>query len=161
METKDIIQQGERAKYIVKSHKKDFDFEHDDFVLEILFGMLGKKITIPKSEFLYLSGRWVFSFATDQIVGPVVARLIMEIHDPDCPDSTRQEVDEQVIAFVVTTPCPQFFKCPCTEGSHEIVYTRTEESDIAERYVRLCDRSGNPLKTANGEYLFALKNNNN
>ena len=160
METKNIIQQGERAKYIVKSHKSNFDFEHDDFVLEILFGMLGKKIVIPKSEFQYLSGHWVFSFPTDQIVGPVVARLLMEIHDPDCPDGNRQEVDEQVIAFVVTTPFPQFFKCPVKESSGEIIYERTEESDIAERYMRLCDRSGNPLKTSDGGYLFALKSRN-
>lgn len=160
MDTKNIIQQGERAKYIVSSHKSDFDFEHDDFVLEILFGMLGNKIIIPKSEFLYLNGHWVFSFPTEKMVGPVVARLHMDIHDPDCPNSIRQEIDDQVIAFIVTVPFPNLLKCPIIEGSKEIIYERTEQSDIAERYARLCDRNHNPLKTSNGEYMFVLRNRN-
>lgn len=160
MNTSNLINQGERAKYIIKATKEGFELDHDDFTLEILFGMLGKKIVIPKSDFQKLGAHWVFSFSTDQIVGPVVARLIMMVHDPDCPDSIRKEVDEQVIAFVVTTPWPQFLRCPSIEHYDEIVYERTEESDIASRYVRLCDNSGNPLRTADNGYLFALKNTN-
>jgi hypothetical protein len=158
MDTKDIIQQGERAKYFVRSDKWNFNFEENSFYLEILYGMMGQKLTIPKSEFQYLDGHWVFSFPTTGMIGPVKARLVMEIFDPDCPDDVRQEVDEQYIAFVVTTPCPQFLRCPACGEVHEIVYERTEQSDIAERYARLADKDGNRFRTADGGYLFVLRN---
>lgn len=160
MNTDYIIPQGERAKYIVSSEKSDFDFGHDDFVLEILFGMMGNKIVIPKSDFLYLNGHWVFSFPTDLMVGPVVARLKMDIHDPDCPDSIRPEIDEQVIAFVVTVPFPRLLKCPFIESSKEIKYERTEASDIGDRYMRLCDKNHDPLRTSDGGYMFVLRSSN-
>ena len=157
MDAKQVIQQGERAKYIVKSNRADFDFGVNDYHLEIIYGMMRKKITIQKSDFLYLNGKWIFSFPTTDIVGPVKARLVMEIFDPDCPDGVREEVDEQYIAFVITNPCPQFFKCPCTGGDHEIVYERTEESDIGNRYARLCDCDGQPFRTADDGYLYVLR----
>jgi hypothetical protein len=158
MDTRDIIFQGERAKYFVKSNKWNFSFETNSYWLEIIYGMTKQKIVIPKSEFLYLDEKWVFSFPTDNIIGPVKARLVMELFDPDCPDDTRQEVDEQYIAFVVTDPCPQFIRCPGCGGDHEIEYERTEASDIGERYARLCDKNGTPLRTANDGWLFVLRN---
>ena len=163
MDTKNIIMQGERAKYFIKSMKNNFRLDENSFYLEIIYGMQGKKITIPKSEFLYLNGRWFFSFPTDDIVGAVKARLVMELFDPDCSDDVRPEVDEQYIAFVVTNPCPQFFKCPCVGGKHEIVYERTEASDIGERYAVLADKDGHRFRTSEGGYLYVLRSflNNN
>lgn len=158
MDFKDIIQQGERAKYIVRSNKWNFSFEENSFYLEILYGMMGSKITIPKSEFKLLDNKWVFSFPTDEMVGPVKARLVMELFDPDCPDDTREEVDEQYIAFVVTNPCPRIIVCPACSGDHEIVYERTEASDIAERYACLTDKEGNRFRNSDGGYLFVLRN---
>lgn len=158
MDEKNIIMQGERAKYFVRSDKWNFNFEENSYYLEIIYGMQGRKITIPKADFLYLNNRWLFSFPTNDIVGPVKARLVMEIFDPDCPDGLRTEVDEQYIAFVITNPCPQFFRCPCdSEKKHEIVYERTEESDIGNRYARLCDKDGNPIKTVDDGYLYVLR----
>ena len=88
MNAKQVIQQGERAKYIVTSNRQDFDFGVNDYHLEIIYGMMGAKITIEKTDFQKLDDYWVFSFPTDNIVGKVMARLVMEIGD-------RQEVDEQ------------------------------------------------------------------
>ena len=153
----DIIMQGERAKYFVKSNKTNFRFEEDNYYLEIIYGMMGKKIVIPKSEFEYQNEKWIFSFPTDEIVGKVTARLVMELFDPDCPDSVRPEVDEQYIAFVVTNPCPQFLKCPACSGTHEIVYERTEQSDVGNRYERLCDSKGKPFLTADDGHLYVLR----
>ena len=158
MDKKNIIMQGERAKYFITSKKSNFNFDENSFYLEIIYGMQGKKITLQKSDFLYLDGRWVFSFPTDDMIGPVKARLVMEIFDPDCPEDVRQEVDEQYIAFVVTTPCPQFLRCPACDGEHDIVYERTEQSDIAERYARLADKNGNRFRNSDGGYLFVLRN---
>jgi hypothetical protein len=126
MDAKLIIQQGERAKYIVTSNRQDFDFGVNDYHLEIIYGMMGAKITIEKTDFQKLDDYWVFSFPTDNIVGKVMARLVMQIGD-------RQEVDEQYIGVVISTPCPQFFRCPkCESVGHDVTYERTEESDIGD-----------------------------
>lgn len=158
MDAKNIIMQGERAKYFIRSDKEDFSLADNNYRLEIGYGVQGKKIVIPKSDFLYLSGHWLFSFPTTDIVGPVKARLVMEIADETCPDGIRQEIDEQYIAFVITAPCPKLIMCPACKGDHEIVYERTEESDIGERYARLCDTDGHPIKTVTDGFIYVLRN---
>ena len=79
-------------------------------------------------------------FSTKGMIGKITARTVYYIHDVDIdPDSEREEVDEQVIAFVVTTPCPTFINCPkCSDETHDIRFERTEEPDIAALYMRLC-----------------------
>ena len=155
MDEKNIIQQGERAKYIVTSNRADFDFGENDFYLEIIYGMMGAKITIEKTDFQKLDDYWMFSFPTDNIVGKVKARLVMEIGD-------RQEVDEQYIGVVISTPCPQFFKCPkCESVGHDVTYERTEESDIGEKYAILCDCDGVSIMTTDDEYICVLRTINN
>ena len=157
MDAKNIIPQGERAKYYVRSEKWNFSFEDNVYYLEIIYGLFGQKIVIPKTDFLFLNGMHLFSFPTDDIVGPVKARLVMDIVDPDCPDDVRQEVDEQYIGFVISQPCPQFFKCPKCCGGKEIIYTRTEESDFGEKYALLCDKNGVPFATSEDEYLCIIR----
>ena len=155
MDEKHIIQQGERAKYIVTSQREDFDFGVNDYHLEIIYGMMGAKITIEKTDFQKLDDYWVFSFQTDNIVGKVMARLVMQIGD-------RQEVDEQYIGVVVASPCQQFFRCPkCESVGHDVTYERTEESDIGEKYAILCDRDGVPIMTSDDEYICVLRTINN
>lgn len=122
MNAKNLIPKGERAKYFVRSDKWNFGFEENSYHLEILYGMQDRKVTIQKADFIYIDEQWTFSFPTDEMVGPVRARLVMEIFDPDCPDGVREEVDEQYIGFVVSNPCPQFQNCACEEVGHEIVY---------------------------------------
>ena len=158
MDAKNIIMQGERAKYFISSQKPDFSLEDNDYYLEIVYGVQNKKITIPKSEFLYLNEKWLFSFPTTDIIGPVNARLVMEIPDESCPNGIRQEIDEQYIGIVITAPCPRFVMCPACSGGHEIEYERTEESDIGDRYARLCDKDGHPIKTVTDGFIYVLRN---
>jgi hypothetical protein len=151
MDAKQIIQQCERAKYIVTSNRQDFDFGVNDYHLEIIYGMMGAKITIEKTDFQKFDDYWVFSFPTDNIVGKVLARLVMQIGD-------RQEVDEQYIGVVISTPCPQFFMCPkCESVGHDVTYERTEESDIGNKYAMLCDCNGVPIMTTDDEYICVLR----
>ena len=151
MDEKNIIQQGERAKFIVTSQREDFGFGENDFYLEIIYGMMGSKITIEKTDFREIDGQWVFSFPTDEIIGKVKARLVMKIGD-------RQEVDEQYIGVVISTPCPQFFRCPkCESVGHDVTYERTEESDIGEKYAILCDCNGVPIMTTDDEYICVIR----
>ena len=52
MTEKDIIQEGEKVKYIITSRNPNFNIEEDNFYVELLYGHMGKKLTIQKSEML-------------------------------------------------------------------------------------------------------------
>lgn len=172
MDAKNIVQQGEKLKYIVTSRNPNFDMEEDDFYVEILYGMMGKKLVIPKSEFKYgTGGEFILMFSTDGMVGKITARMVWQCHDTDSdPDNQRQEVDEQIIAFVVTSPCPQLLICPACTGDHDVNYERTDAPDIASMYMRLCvtemvtPESGGepypiyrPLVSRNDEYFYVYR----
>ena len=173
MSENDIIQQGEKVKYIVTSRNHNFNIEEDDFRVELIYGMMGKKLVIQKSDMLYgTDGEYIMQFSTSGMVGKVVARTVYYVHDTDIdPDDEREEVDEQVICFVVGTPCPVLLNCPkCSSEGHDIHFERTEEPDIAAMYLRLCvteivtPESGGepypiyrPLITRNDEYIYVLR----
>lgn len=173
MSENDIIQQGEKVKYIVTSRNPNFNIEDDDFRVELIYGMMGKKLVIQKSEMMYgTGGEYIMQFSTSGMVGKVVARTVFFVHDADInPDGEREEVDEQVICFVVSTPCPVLLNCPkCSSEGHDIHFERTEEPDIAAMYLRLCvtetvtPESGGepypiyrPLITRNDEYIYVLR----
>lgn len=167
-----IIRQGEKVKYIVTSQNINFDMEACDFYVELHYGMMGKKLVIPKSEFLYgTGGEYIMIFSTEGMIGKVVARLVWQCHDTDSsPNNQRQEVDEQIIAFVATTPCPQLVFCPkCSSEGHDVRYELTEEPDIAAMYLRLVATETvtpehgepytiyRPLITRNDEYIYVLR----
>ena len=173
MSENDIIQQGEKVKYIVTSRNHNFNIEEDDFRVELIYGMMGKKLVIQKSDMLYgTDGEYIMQFSTSGMVGKVVARTVFYVHDTDIdPDGEREEVDEQVICFVVSNPCPVLLNCPkCSSDGHDIHFERTEEPDIAAMYLRLCvteivtPESGGepypiyrPLITRNDEYIYVLR----
>ena len=173
MSENDIIQQGKKVKYIVTSRNPNFKIEEDDFRVELIHGMMGKKLVIQKSEMMYgTDGEYIMQFSTSGMVGKVVARTVYFVHDTDInPDGEREEVDEQIICFVVTTPCPILLNCPkCSSEGHDIHFERTEEPDIAAMYLRLCvtetvtPESGGepypiyrPLITRNDEYIYVLR----
>ena len=167
-----IIQQGSKVKYIVTSQNHTFDMETCDFYVEILYGMMGKKVIIPKSKFLYgTGGEFVMQVDTTEMVGKIVARMVWQQHDTDSdPDNERQHVDEQIIGFVVSTPNPQLLVCPKVDGDgHDVRYELTDEPDIADKYVRLVSTEhivpehGNPYDiyrpfiTRDDEYLYATR----
>ena len=174
MDEKNIIQQGETVKYIITSRNPNFDIEEDDFTVELFYGMMGKKLTIQKSEMTYgTGGEYIMQFSTKGMIGKVTARTTFIVKDADInPNGEREEVDEQTIAFVVTTPCPMFLNCPkCSSEGHDIRFERTEVPDIAATYLRLCvteiviPESGGepyyiyrPLITKNDEYIYVHRN---
>lgn len=141
MDEKNIIQQGELVKYIITSQDPNFNIEEEDFTVELFYGLMGKKLVIKKSEMQYgTNGEYIMKFSTKDMIGKVTARTTYMVHDIDIsPDQERTEVDEQIIAFVVTVPCPNFLCCPaCSSEGHGIRFERTEEPDIAAKYLRLC-----------------------
>ena len=159
----------------VVARTEEFDIIHSHDWLTYPAGIhakqvSGKKLVIQKSEMAPSPGsEYIMQFSTKDMVGKVVARTVFYVHDADInPDGEREEVDEQVICFVVTNPCPMFLACPrCSSEGHDIHFERTEEQDIAANYMRLCvtdiivPESGGepypiyrPLVTYNDEYLY-------
>lgn len=155
MDANKIIQQGERAKFMVMFDRTDFDSDTMDFHVDLLYGMTGGKLTINKNQFTNLdSSVWLFTFDTSFMAGKVTARMVMEFTDSDVSDNKREEVDEQIICFVATTPCPRFLACPACTGTHDVRYERTEEVDARYRYQQLTDANGLNLTTSDGYNLY-------
>ena len=167
-----IFQRGDKAKFIITSQNVNLNMETCDFYVELIYGMRADKIVIQKSEMLYgTDGEYVMIFSTENMIGKIKARFVWYCIDTDVdPDNRRQEVDEQVIGFVVDTPCPQFITCPkCSSVGHDVRYELTDEPDIAAKYLRLCvtemviPEHGEPypiyrpLVTRNDEYLYVLR----
>lgn len=153
-----IIQQGEIAKFQVQI--ANFDMEANDFRVELIFGYRRKKATIEKSQMLENGGTYYFTIGTASMVGRVTARCVWFVPDGDLDGGLREKDDEQYLCVVVDTPCPQFLTCPACTEEHPVTYTRTEQSDIAEKYQRLADRYDRPLLTVDDEYIFVMKPNN-
>ena len=136
--------QGDEAKYQVRIEQEGFNMETDDFEIELLWGMLGRKVT------------------TDEMVGRVTARCTYHIPDIDCPDGLRTEVDEQLFCFVCTDPLPQFDCVPGpSQCEHKVTYERSEQSDVASDYQYQATTEGDRLITADTEYILVLKSLNN
>ena len=91
--------QGDEAKYQVRIEQEGFNMETDDFEIELLWGMLGRKVTIKKSDTIFSVDGFFFVFNTDEMVGRVTARCTYHIPDIDCPDGLRTEVDEQLVCL--------------------------------------------------------------
>ena len=117
-----VIPQGEQAVFVVKSNRVNFSFEDNDFLLEIIYGMAGQRVTIQKKDLEKVDGKWQFAFDTSNMIGQLTARLTMYMNDPDCPDDERPEVDEQLIGFAATTPCTRLHQCPKCGGQHDVTY---------------------------------------
>ena len=117
-----VIPQGEQAVFVVKSNRVNFSFDDNDFMIEIIYGMAGQRVTILKKDLEKVEGKWQFAFDTSNMIGQLTARLTMYMNDPDCPDDERPEVDEQLIGFVATTPCTRLHQCPKCGGQHDVTY---------------------------------------
>ncbi len=156
MDATRIIQKGEEAKF--KIAIADYDMSEGDFKLELIYGYRRTVVEIDKSQMSAdTDGNWYFVFDTDAMVGKVTARCTWDITDTDASGEIREKVNEQFLCFVVSNPCPKFFTCPDCAEDTQVVYTRTEESSIAELYYRLCDFYGHPFTTSNDEYMLVLK----
>ena len=167
-----IVNQGDVKNFIITSQNPNLDLEVCDFQVELMWGMLRQKKTIKKSDMLYgTEGEFVMRVDTQKMVGKVTARLTWLAIDTDIdPDNRRREVDEQVIMFVATDPCPRFFTCPsCSGQGHDVRYEMTDEPDIAAKYLRLCatetvtPEHGDPYPiyrpfiTIHDEYIYVLR----
>lgn len=160
MDCKNIIMQGEEAKYSIFINEDGFDMDADDFAVELQYGLMGKSITIAKEDMIAgTDGKFYFSFDTSEMTGRVTAICTYYMPDTDDPDGMRTVKDRQMLCFVVNTPLPQFACCPATgEGcEHKVEYERTSESDVASHYAYLLTARNDRVITNNDEFVLVLK----
>lgn len=155
MTANDIIYQGTRAKYRVAIDQ--FNQSADTFSVTLLYGMMGKQMTIPKADMLEgADGRWYMQFPTDGMVGFVTAVCQYDVPDTDAQGGIRTKTDRQVLCFVATTPRPQMVCLPATDEDSPVHYERTNDSDLGD-YHLLADGNGLMLRTVDGLYLAVRK----
>ena len=157
MTEKDIIVAGEEAKYFIDIQQEGFSMADDDFTVELLWGMQGQTMTLMKHDMnADTSGKYFFSFPTKGMVGTVTARCVWQVPDTDESDSERTKVDEQILCFVVQTPCPKLVQCQKCVTTGFVTYERTEDSSIASMYQRLCTAAGQPIVSDDDLYFYVL-----
>ena len=157
MTEKDIFVAGEEAKYFIDINQEGFSMTDDDFEVELLYGMSGKSLKLTKQDMTAdTSGKYFFSFPTAGMVGKVTARCTWQVPDTDESDSERTKVDEQILCFVVQTPCPKLIQCPKCVSTGFVTYERTEDSSIASMYQRLCTAAGQPIVSDDDLYFYVL-----
>jgi hypothetical protein len=158
MDCKNIILQGEEAKYAVLIQYQGFDQETDDFKVELSWGLHGQSLTIEKNQMITTIGSGhYFVFDTSEMVGRVTAKCTWYVPDIDCTDGIRTVTDEQLLCFVAAVPLPKFACVPApSECEHYVTYERTEESDIASGYQYLITSQGDRLITTDSEYILVL-----
>lgn len=157
MNVNDIIQQGTMAKYAVSISYDGFDADTDDFAVTLLWGMRGSKLTISKSDMRDIKdGRWLMAFDTTEMTGPVTAIMMAQIPDSDISGDLLQEVDRQVISFVVSTPNPRLLTCPAESTEQAVTYERITEPGVADNYRYLRDSNQNRIRTANGDFILVV-----
>lgn len=159
MDIKDIIQQGEDAKYKVTIDREGFSMNDNNFRIKLRWGLMGHSLTITKDEmFSSENDEWFFTFNTDGMFGRVLAECFYDVPDDDFEDKFRTEVNRQYLCFVVTLPLPLTICCPPAPSQDEAVtYERIGESNVAELYAYLVDCNGTNMATTDGERLMVLK----
>lgn len=160
--SKNIIQQGEEAKYRIAIEREGFSMTENPFMLTLKWGMQGRTLTIDKSEMLTdESGQWYFTFPTADMVGVVTVECAYDVPDSDYPDGYRTEKEQQPLCFVNTSPrMPQLMRDHggIYQGIY-VSYERTLRSDKRSLYRYLRDILQNYLRDVNGRRLRVLKNN--
>lgn len=158
MDSKNIMQQGEEAKYQITITRQNFIMANDNFQVKLSWGMMGKTKTILKSDMLSNDdGNWFFTFDTSDMLGRVTAECSFDIPDEDYSDGYRTEINRQFLCFIVGHPLPARICIPGAPSTQTVIYERTEVSDVEEMYDYLTDSRGRIFKTADNELICVLK----
>lgn len=161
MNVKNIIQQGEEAKYNIRIEREGFTMQDDDFRLTLVWGMKGEHLIIRKSQMMEdEAGNWFFTFPTKDMTGVVTVVCEYEVPDGDFADKLRIEKEEQPLCFVnANSRLPQMMKDGGIYNGTYVSYERRLRSDSRSLYVILRDATGAILRDMNGLVQRALKKN--
>lgn len=156
---KDIIPQGDIAKYQVIITCEDFDQQRDPFRVVIHAGIPDHPVTIDREDMTHdEDGNFFMLVDTAGMVGPMKAYCYYSVPDSDMEGGLREVVDMQWLAFVAVSPCPQLLCCKkCDESDGHVVYKRVWRSDTKSMYLNLKSSEGEPIKTTDGQQLKVRK----
>ena len=159
--SRNIIQQGQEAKYRIMIDREGFSQHENDFEVCLQWGMKGQELTIPKSEMMENErNEFFFVFPTKDMVGVVTARCTYYVPDLDYADGTREEVEQQPLCFVNTgVALPRMMGDGGIYDGQHVSYERQSQSNIKSIYETLRDVTGAILRDANGLLMRALKKN--
>lgn len=158
--TKNIIQQGELAKYQVIIDQSGFSMVDNDFELILMWGLRGDALVIPKADMLQNEdGGTFFTFPTDNMIGKVTVECRWWTPDSDMSSGTRLNVERQPLCFVnASAKMPIGDDCGVYNGQY-VSYVRQTRGGLRSLYYYLRDLLGRPLRDVNGVSLRALKKN--
>lgn len=155
MDARDIIQQGERAKYQLTIDREGFSMAENDFTLELAYGMKGESITIEKADMtIDDDGKYYFSFDTSGMTQIVTATCTFQVPDTDCPDNIRTEVNRQYLCFVVSLPFPLRLCIPAYSADTEEAVSYEREAFDTSLYEVLLTSDGERVVTKDSMYVF-------
>lgn len=164
MDAKYIIQEGDIAKYQILIEHEDFDMKRDDFEVVLSWGMLGKSLTVKKSQMpCDEDGNWFLIVDSKGMVGKLMATCHYLIPDSDMPKGLRDEYSRKYIGFVTASPCVQLDGCcPCHEQEDDhVTYTRVWRNDVNTLYlnVRTTEEDGEhrPVVDSDGQQIRVRK----
>lgn len=165
MNTKNIIQQGESAKYQIIISGEGFSMRENDFSVRLYWGMQGKTIDIAKEDMLQdEDGRFYIQFETSKMSGLVKAETTYNMPDPDFADGVRPEIERQPLCFVnPSSKLPMYGGAGdgyIFDGNH-VTFIRTSASGVKSLYFMLRDIIGKYLKDSLGRQMFARKKERN
>lgn len=153
-----IIQQGEMAKYKIIVTDPEYDLDTSDFTIELSWGLFGKKILIRKSDCTRSEdGNWYFTFSTEEMIGKVTAKFVIEVIDLDIASGVRQMVNRQVICFVAVTGCPQYLNCHCCVGENFVKYEYITDTNVMQEYEMLVSSDNQYFETSDNQILYVLR----
>ena len=132
MNVKNIIPQGEDAKYNIRIEREGFSMQDNDFRLTLKWGMQEKQLVIQKSQMMDdEAGNWLFIFPTKDMVGVVTAVCEYDVPDGDYADGFRTEKEEQPLCFVNTNMrLPQIMKDDGTMARLDDVFAFAAAHDL-------------------------------
>lgn len=100
---KNIIQQGEMAKYQLQIEHPGFSMTENDFELILSWGMRGDTLSIPKSAMLQNEGgETFFTFPTREMVGKVEVECRYWVPDTDMEGDAALMTERQPLCWVIT-----------------------------------------------------------
>ena len=157
---KNVIQQGEDAKYNIRIDRQGFSMTENPFYVTLKWGLEGRQLVIQKSEMQTDDNdRMVFTFPTKDMIGIVTDECTYQVPDIDYADGYRTEKEQQPLCFIYTgSRLPQMMKYD--DGLYNGVYVSYERrltSNIQVLYETLRDAVGNILRDVNGKIMRALR----
>ena len=161
MNTKNIIQQGESAKFQIENAREGFSMLDNDFRVRLYWGMQGRTLDIAKKDMLQdEDGRFYIQFDTKNMSGLVKVETTYDVPDADFSSEVRPEIERQPLCYVNPVD-----KLPVYGGAgdgyifagNHVTFNRTSASGVKSLYFILRDIVGKYLKDALGRQLRARK----